>query len=165
MKTSTHKDEKKDQLSPQDETALEEAAAQYHSDEDRPLLAENIPKRVREISPVRPSAPESFGEIFPIRPSVRSEYQTVRGSSEQERRCSHSPIPPRPYGNKRPLSGIPQRRVLSGPDEEIDPHIEACFLIVYDAHGMGRPPYWEPIPMKMIRSDQSLSRVRLFATP
>ena len=44
MKTSTHKDEKKDQLSPQDETALEEAAAPYHSDEDRPLLAENIPK-------------------------------------------------------------------------------------------------------------------------
>ena len=44
MKTSSHKDEKKDQLSPQDETALEEAAAPYHSDEDQPLLAENIPK-------------------------------------------------------------------------------------------------------------------------
>ena len=43
MKTRSHKDEKKDQLSPQDETALEEAAAQYHSDEDRPLLAEHIP--------------------------------------------------------------------------------------------------------------------------
>ena len=57
MKTSNHKDEKKDQLSPQDKTALEEAAAQYHSDEDLPLLAQNIPKEVREISAIRPSTP------------------------------------------------------------------------------------------------------------
>ena len=39
MKTNSYKDEKKDQVSPQDEKALEEAAAQYHSDEDWPLLA------------------------------------------------------------------------------------------------------------------------------
>ena len=51
MKTNSYKDEKKDQLSPQDEKALEEAAAQYHSDEDWPLLAKNPPKGLRETSP------------------------------------------------------------------------------------------------------------------
>ena len=39
---TTSEDEKKDQVSPQDEKALEEAAAQYHSDEDWPLLAKKI---------------------------------------------------------------------------------------------------------------------------
>ena len=66
MDTDSHtenRDEKKDQLSPQDEEDLEETAARYHSDEDWPVLAEDAPKSLRETSP--------------IRPSVRFKHQTV----------------------------------------------------------------------------------------
>ena len=66
MDTDSHtenRDEKKDQLSPQDEEDLEETAARYHSDEDWLVLAEDAPKSLRETSP--------------IRPSVRFKHQTV----------------------------------------------------------------------------------------
>lgn len=88
MGTNSHtenRDEKKDQLSPQDEEDLEEATARYHSDEDWSFLAKDAPKSLREISL--------------IRPSVRFKHQTVKGSLEQERKnmgCSRPPMPPRP---------------------------------------------------------------------
>ena len=71
------RDEKKDQLSPQDEKDLEETAAQYHSDEDWSFLAKDAPKSLRKTSLIRPSAPRSLRETSPIRSSVRFSHQTV----------------------------------------------------------------------------------------
>ena len=85
MDTDSHtenRDEKKDQLSPQDEEDLEETAAQYHSDEDWPLLAKDAPKSLRGTSP--------------IRPSLRFKHQTVKGSPDQERRNMGRSRPPMP---------------------------------------------------------------------
>ena len=67
-----NRDEKKDQLSPQDEEDSKEVAVQYHSDEDSSFLAKDTPKSLREISPTRPS--------------VRFKHQTVTGSLEQEKK-------------------------------------------------------------------------------
>ena len=126
------RDEKKDQLSPQDEEDLEETSAQYHSDEDWSFLAKDAPKSLRETSLIRPSAPRSLRETSLIRPSIRFSYQTVKGSLEQERRntgCSHPPMPSPPYGDKGPLLGVSRRRVFSSPEDKFDPHLEASFLV------------------------------------
>ena len=63
----------------------------------------------------------------------------------------HSPIPSPPYGDKEPLSMVPQKRVISSPDDEIDPHIKACFPIIHDENSTRCPPCWEPIPIKLIK--------------
>ena len=126
------RDEKKDQLSPQDEEDLEETAARYHSDEDWSFLAKDAPKSLRKTSLIRPSTPRSLRETSPIRHSVRFSHQTVKGSPQQERRNtgrSHPPMPPPPCGGKGPLLGVSQRRVFSSPEDEFDPYLEACFLV------------------------------------
>ena len=103
MGTNSHtenRDEKKDQLSPEDEEDLEEIAARYHSDEDWPLLDKDAPRSLRETSPVRrsaprsskesspirPSAPMSLRDTSPIRPSVRFKHQTVKRSPEYKKK-------------------------------------------------------------------------------
>ena len=73
-------DEKKDQLSPQDEEDLEGRAARYHSDEDCSLLDTDAPRSLRETSPISPSAPRNLRETSPIRPSVRFKHRTVKRS-------------------------------------------------------------------------------------
>ena len=106
------RDEKKDQLSPQDEEDLEETSAQYHSDEDWSFLAKDAPKNLRETSLIRPSSPRSLKKTSPIRPYVRFSHQTVKGSPEQERRNtghSHPPVPPPPCGGKGPPLGVSRR--------------------------------------------------------
>ena len=106
------RDEKKDQLSPQDEEVLEETSAQYHSDEDWSFLAKDAPKNLRETSLIRPSSPRSLKKTSPIRPYVRFSHQTVKGSPEQERRNtghSHPPVPPPPCGGKGPPLGVSRR--------------------------------------------------------
>ena len=126
------RDEKKVQLSPHDEKDLEETAARCHSDEDWSFLAKDASKSLRKTPLIRPSAPRSLRETSPITPSVRFSYQTAKGSLEQERRnrgCSHPPMPPPPYGGKRPPLGVSWRRVFSSPKDEFDPHLEACFLV------------------------------------
>ena len=106
------RDEKKDQLSPQDEKDLEETTARYHSDEDWPFLAKDAPKSLRKTSLIRPSAPRSLRETSLIRQSVRFSHQTVKRSPEQERRNtgrSHPPMPPPPCGGKGPPLGVSRR--------------------------------------------------------
>ena len=76
------RDEKKDQLSPQDEKDLEETAVRCHSDEDWSFLAKDAPKSLRKTSLIRPSAPRSLRETSPIRGSLRFSHQTVKGSPE-----------------------------------------------------------------------------------
>ena len=161
-------DEKKDQLSPQDEEDLEEMAAGYHSGEDWSFLAKDAPKSLRETSPIRPSAPRSLTEISPItpsapmslretspiRPSVRFKYETGRGSPEQERKnreCfgPHLPLPP--YRGEGPPLELPWRRVLSSPEDEFDPHLEACFPVVFQKRGGEEVPFWECLPMKLFK--------------
>ena len=91
------RDEKKDQLSPEDEEDLEEIAARYHSDEDWPLLDKDAPRSSKESSPIRPSAPMSLRDTSPIRPSVRFKHQTVKRSPEYEKKdMGHSGPPLRP---------------------------------------------------------------------
>lgn len=137
MNTDSHaenRDEKKDQLSPQDEEDSKEVAVRYHSDEDSSFLAKDTPKSLREISPSRPS--------------VRFKHQTVKGSLEQEKKNMgrlRSPMPPPPHRDEGPPLAVPWRRVLSNPEDEFDPHLEACFS------NRGETPYWEPLPMKMIK--------------
>ena len=128
------RDEKKDQLSPEDEEDLEEIAARYHSDEDWPLLDKDAPRSLRETSPVRrsaprsskesspirPSAPMSLRDTSPIRPSVRFKHQTVKRSPEYEKKdmgCFGPPLPPPPlpYRGEGPPLEVPRRRVLSSP--------------------------------------------------
>ena len=127
-----NRDEKKDQLSPQDKKDSEKTIARYHSDEDWSFLAKDSPKNLRETSLIRSSAPRSLKETSPIRSSVRFSHQTVKGSPEQETRntgCSHPPMPPPPCGGKGPPLGVSQRRVFSSPKDEFDPHLEASFLV------------------------------------
>ena len=71
--------EKKEQLSPQDEEDLEEAAAQYHSGEDWSIVAKSAPKSLRKTSP--------------IRSSIRSRHQTVKSSKQEKKnmRLFHPP--------------------------------------------------------------------------
>ena len=52
------------QLLPQDEQDLEEAAARYHSDGDCSFFAKDAPKSLRDISPVVPLPPQTFGRKF-----------------------------------------------------------------------------------------------------
>ena len=62
MNTSSHLksgDEKEEQLSPQDEKDLKEAAAHYHS-ENWSFFAKNAPKSLRDTSPIRPSVKVIF---------------------------------------------------------------------------------------------------------
>ena len=142
MNTNSHLesgDEKEEQLSPQDEKDLEEAAARYHSDEDWSFSAKDAPKGLRETSP--------------IRPFVRSKQQTVK-SPEQEKRnmgCSHPPIPPPPYEGKGPPLGVSQRRVFSSPEDEFGPHLEACFSVIFEERDGRDVPSWEPLSMKLIK--------------
>ena len=126
------RDEKKDQLSPQDEKDLEETAVRCHSDEDWSFLAKDAPKSLRKTSLIRPSAPRSLRETSPIRQSARFSHQTVKGSAEQERRNkgrSHPPMPPLPCGGKGPPLGVSRRRIFSSPKDKFDPHLEASFLV------------------------------------
>ena len=126
------RDEKKDQLSPQDEKDLEETTARYHSDEDWPFLAKDAPKSLRKTSLIRPSAPRSLRETSLIRQSVRFSHQTVKRSPEQERRNtgrSQPPMPPPPCGGKGPPLGVSRKRVFSSPKDKFDPHLEAYFLV------------------------------------
>ena len=91
------RDEKKDQLSPEDEEDLEEIAVRYHSDEDWPLLDKDAHKSLRETSPIRPSAPRSLRETSPIRPFVRFKHQTVKrspGYKKKDMGHSSPPLPP-----------------------------------------------------------------------
>ena len=132
-------DEKEEQLSLQDEKDLEAAAARYHSDEYWSFSAKDAPKSLRETSP--------------IRPFVRSKQQTVK-SPEQEKRNmgrSHPPIPPPPYEGKRPPLGVSQRRVFSSPEDEFDPHLEACFSVIFEERDGRDVPSWEPLSMKLIK--------------
>ena len=104
MNTNSHlksRDGKEEQLLPQEEEDLEEAAAQYHSDEDWSILAKNAPKNLRETSP--------------IRPSVRSRHQTVKSSEQEKRNMGrfHPPMPSPQHGGKGPRLGVAQRRVFS----------------------------------------------------
>ena len=95
------RDEKKDQLSPQDEKDLEETAAQYHFDEDWSLLNKDARRSLRETSPIRPSAPRSLRETSQIRPFVKFKHQTVKRSPEYEKKdMGHfgSPLPPPSLG-------------------------------------------------------------------
>ena len=64
---------------------------------------------------------------------------------------SHPPMPPPRYGGKRPPLGVPWRRVLSGPSDEFDPHLEACFPVMFEEWDGGEVPSWEPLPMKLIK--------------
>ena len=62
MNTNSHLesgDEKEEQLSPQDEKDLKEAAAHYHS-ENWSFFAKNAPKSLRDTSPIRPSVKVIF---------------------------------------------------------------------------------------------------------
>ena len=90
-------DEKKNQLSPQDEEDLEGTAARYHSEKNCSLLDKDVPRSLRETSPVRPSTPRNLQETSPIRPSVRFKHQTVKRSPEYEKKdMGHSGPPLRP---------------------------------------------------------------------
>ena len=62
-----------------------------------------------------------------------------------------SPRRPLPYRGEGPPLKVPWRRVLSSPEDEFDPHLEACFPVIFDGSSGGRAPHWEPIPMKMIK--------------
>jgi len=105
------REEKQDQLSPQDEEDLDEIAARYHSNKDWPLLNENAPRSLRETTPIKPSAPRSLREMSPIRPyapkslqetspvqsSVKSEHQTAQRALEyRARNIGPIPLPPPP---------------------------------------------------------------------
>ena len=64
--------------------------------------------------------------------------------------CSRPPMPsPTPYGGKGPPLGVPWRRVLSGPKDEFDPELEACFPVIFEERDGGEVPFWEPLPMKL----------------
>ena len=69
MNTNSHlesgdKKKKKNQLFPQDEQDLEEAAARYLSDGDCSFFAKDAPKSLRDISPIVPLPPQTFGRKF-----------------------------------------------------------------------------------------------------
>ena len=123
------RDEKQDQLSPQNKEDLDEITARYHSDEDWSLLNKDAPKSLRETSPIRPCAPKSLRETSPIRPSaprslremspirsyaprnsqdtfpvnpfVTSEYQTVQRAPEYRAEdMEPMPLPPPPIPSR-----------------------------------------------------------------
>ena len=56
-----------------------------------------------------------------------------------------------PCGDKGPPLGVPRRRVLSGPEDEFDPHHEACFPVMFDETDRGEVPSWEPLSMKLLK--------------
>ena len=126
------------------------------------------PRSSRETSPVRPFAPRSLGEMSPIRSyaprslretspvktSIRFKHQTVKRPLEYEGKdMGHPgpPLPPTPYKGKGAPLETPWRRVLSSPEDEFDPHLEACFPVIFDDNRPGRAVEWEPIPMKMAK--------------
>ena len=58
--------------------------------------------------------------------------QTAKGSPEQKRKTlgrSHPPMPPPPCRGKGPPLGVSRRRIFSSPKDELDPHLEASFLV------------------------------------
>ena len=96
----------------------------------------------------------SLRETSPIRSSVRFKYETGRGSPEQERKnreCFSPRLPPPPYRDEGPPLELPWRRVLSSPEDEFDPHLEACFPVVFQKRGGEEVPFWEPLPMKLFK--------------
>ena len=53
-------------------------------------------------------------------------------------------------GKGAPLD-TPHRRLFSSPKDEFDPHVEACFPVIFDDYDSGRAIKWETIPMKMVK--------------
>ena len=60
-------------------------------------------------------------------------------------------LPSTPYKGKGAPLETTRRRVFSSPEDEFDPHLEACFPVIFDKSSGGRAPHWEPIPMKMVK--------------
>ena len=58
-------------------------------------------------------------------------------------------MPPPPYRGKDLSLGFSQRRVLSRPEDDFDPYLEACFPVLYDTDE--ESPTWEPLPIKLIK--------------
>ena len=40
---------------------------------------------------------------------------------------------PRLYRGEAPPLGVSQRRVLSSPKDDFDPHLDACFPVIFDS--------------------------------
>ena len=40
---------------------------------------------------------------------------------------------PAPYRGEGPPLEVPTRRVLSNPNDDFDPHLEACFPVIFDS--------------------------------
>ena len=61
----------------------------------------------------------------------------------------HPAMSPPQHGGKGPLLGVAQKRVFSSPKDKFDPHLEACFPVLYEGEDLN--PTWEPLPIKIIK--------------
>ena len=115
------------------------------------LIKPSASRGSRQMSPIRIYAPESLRQTSPGKTSVRPKHKTDKKFPKYEESDIGHPLPPPPYKGEGPPLEAPRRRVFSSPDDELDPHLEACFPIIFGGSGGRTAPHWEPIPMKMIK--------------